>query len=66
LKKCPENKSKTMIKIRKALNLDMAVSVLMSIADNTPCVITDKLSGSNARSAIEENLLSEWLEIKWS
>ena len=65
LKKSPENKAKTMMAIRKALMLDTPVSELLSAANNTPCVLTDKHSAVIAKSIIEKNHLDEWLEIKF-
>lgn len=65
LKKSPENKTRTMIAIRKALMLDTPISELLSAADNTPFVLTDKHSAAIVKSIIEEYQLDEWLEIKF-
>jgi hypothetical protein len=65
LKKSPENKTRTMVTIRKALMLDTPISELLSAADNTPCVLTDKHSAAVVKSIIEEYQLNEWLEIKF-
>ena len=65
LKKPPENKAKTIMIIKKALMLDTPISELLSIADHTPCVLTDKHSAAIAKSIIEEYQLDEWLELKF-
>jgi hypothetical protein len=54
-----------MITIRKALMLDTPISELLSAADNTPCVLTDKHSAAVVKSIIEEYQLDECLEIKF-
>lgn len=65
LKKTPENKAKTMTIIRKALMLDTPISELLSVADNAPCVLTDKHSAAIAKSIIAEYQLDEWLELQF-
>lgn len=65
LKKTPENKAKTMMIIRKALMLDTPISELLSVADDAPCVLTDRHSATTARSIIEKYQLDEWLELKF-
>ena len=65
LKKAPENKAKTMLLLKKALRLDIPISELMNIANKTPCVLTDKLSGAIAKKIITDNQLEALLEIKF-
>lgn len=65
LKKTPENKAKEIMIIRKALMLDTPISELLSVADNAPCVLTDKHSAAIAKSIITEYKLDEWLELKF-
>ncbi len=65
LKKTPENKAKTLMTIRKALKLDISISELLSIADNAPCMLTNKYSAAIAKSIITEYQLDEWLEYKF-
>lgn len=65
LKNAPENKAKTLMAIRKALRLDIPFSELLSMADNTPCTLTDKYSAAMAKSIITEHHLDEWLEFEF-
>ena len=64
LKKCPANKAKTMMQIRKALSLDTPVSELLQIADKAPIVLTNALTYAKAKKCIDEASLEEWLDIK--
>lgn len=63
LTKCPQNKVRTMMIIRNALGLDAPISELLSVANKTPCILTDNLSAATAKSIIEKFHLDEWLKI---
>lgn len=63
LTKCPQNKARTMMIIRNALGLDAPISELLSVANKTPCILTDNLSAATAKSIIEKFHLDEWLKI---
>jgi hypothetical protein len=65
LVKCPENKAKTMLKIRKALRLETPVSALLAAAEHTPCVLTDQLTAAAAKTIIEQEQLECWLRIRF-
>ena len=63
LTKCPQNKVRTMMTIRNALELNISISKLLSIAEKTPYMLTDNLSAAIAKSIIEKFHLDEWLKI---
>lgn len=63
--KCPENKVKTIIKIRKALRLDTSAAELLAAAEHTPCVLTEQFSAIVAKKIIEQEQLDEWLVIQF-
>ena len=65
LTKCPQNKVRTMMTIRNALELNISISKLLSIAEKTPYMLTDNLSAAIAKSIIEKFHLEEWLRIKF-
>ena len=62
LTKCPQNKVRTMMTIKNALELNISISKLLSIAEKTPYMLTDNLSAI-AKSIIEKFHLDEWLKI---
>ena len=63
LTKCPQNKVRTMMTIKNALELNISISKLLSIAEKTPYMLTDNLSAAIAKSIIEKFHLDEWLKI---
>lgn len=63
LTKCPQNKVRTMMTIRNALELNISISKLLSIAEKPPYMLTDNLSAAIAKSIIEKFHLDEWLKI---
>ena len=63
LTKCPQNKVRTMMTIKNALELNISISKLLSIAEKTPYMLTDNLSAAIAKSIIEKFQLDEWLKI---
>ena len=65
LKKCPENKAQTMMRIRKALGLDTPASELLRSAEKAPVILTDSLTYAVARAVIAESALAEWLDIQF-
>ena len=65
LTKCPRNKARTMMTIRNTLMLDTPISELLSVANKTPCILTDNLSAATAKSIIEKFHFEEWLRIKF-
>lgn len=65
LTKCPQNKARIMMNIRKSLRLDTPISELLSVADKAPYVLTDNLSAAVAKSIIDKYHLNEWLRIKF-
>ena len=60
---CPQNKVRTMMTIKNALELNISISKLLSIAEKTPYMLTDNLSAAIAKSIIEKFHLDEWLKI---
>ena len=64
LKKCPTDKARTIMKIRKALRLETPITELVRSADNAPFVLTESLTVAIAEKLITENSLEEWLDIK--
>ena len=64
LKKCPTDKSRTIMKIRKALRLELPITELLRAANNAPVVLTESLTFAVAKKLIAENSLDEWLDIK--
>lgn len=64
LKKCPTDKARTLMKIRKALHLETPITELVRATDNVPVVLTDSLTFTMAKKLITENSLEEWLDIK--
>ena len=63
LTKCPQNKVRTMMTIKNALELNISISKLLSIAEKTPYMLIDNLSAAIAKSIIEKFHLDEWLKI---
>lgn len=63
LTKCPQNKVRTMMTIKNALEINISISKLLSIAEKTPYMLTDNLSAAIAKSIIEKFHLDEWLKI---
>ncbi len=63
--KCPENKVKTIMKIRKALQLDTPAGELLAAVEHTPCVLTEQFSAIVAKRIIEQEQLEKWLEIRF-
>ena len=49
--------------IKNALELNISISKLLSIAENTPYMLIDNLSAAIAKSIIEKFHLDEWLKI---
>ena len=49
--------------IKNALELNISISKLLSIAEKTPYMLTDNLSAAIAKSIIEKFHLDEWLKI---
>ena len=64
LVKIPEEKTKTLMKIRKALQLQTPVKELLSISENVPYILTDYFSYAQAKRIIEEEELGQWVEIQ--
>lgn len=65
LKKCPENKVKTIMRIRKAFRLETPAAELLSAAEHTPCILTDKLTAIVAKKIIDQEQLEKWVEIRF-
>ncbi len=65
LKKCPEDKVRTIMKIRKAFQLETPAAQLLSAAENTPFVLTEKLTAIVAKKIIEQEQLQSWVEIRF-
>ena len=65
LKKCPEDKVKTVMKIRKAFQLETPAAQLLAAAENTPFVLTEKLTAIVAKKIIEQEQLQSWVEIRF-
>ena len=63
--KCPENKVKTLMRIRKALRLETPAAELLAAAEHTPCVLTEQFSVIAAKRIIEQEQLEEWLSIQF-
>ena len=65
LVKCPENKAKILMQIRKALRLETPIAELLVAAEHTPCVLTEQLTAAIAKKIIEQEKLESWLKIKF-
>lgn len=65
LVKCPENKAKTLMQIRKALRLETPIAELLVAAEHPPCVLTEQLTAAIAKKIIEQEKLESWLKIKF-
>lgn len=65
IKSLPEDdRVKVLMKIKKAFVLDMPISELLKLANNLPCVITDKYSRAQADGRIRDNDLQDWVSYK--
>lgn len=62
IKKNPKNEKKILMTIKKAFKINDSISELLAIADNAPCVLTDKYSAAIAKRTISEYHLEDWLE----
>ena len=65
LVKCPENKAKTLMQIRKALRLETPIAELLAAAEHAPCVLTEQLTAAIAKKIIEQEHLESWLRIRF-
>lgn len=58
------NRVKILMQIKKALVLDMPASELLKLADNIPCVITEKYYKGQIDVLIKKHKLEEWIAYK--
>ena len=66
LTKCPENKAKTLMRIRKALRLEIPAAELLAGSEHTPFILTTNLTGAVARKIIDQEQLGNWVEIRFA
>lgn len=65
IKTLPEDdRVKVLLQIKKAFVLDMSTSELLKLANNLPCIISNKFYKAQAEGRIQDNNLQEWVSYK--
>ena len=63
--KRPQDEVKTIMRIRKAFRLETPAAELLSAAEHTPYILTDKLTAIVAKKIIDQEQLEKWVEIRF-